>query len=341
MDGAERASYKPFHHAAHGRLASKARGGTDTLPLRDGRKEPALVAPHCPAYGRAKLLTGSISNEPPQRGDHRARRSRQDHARRPAVPPVRHLPRQPARRGAGDGFERPREGAGDHHPRQMHLGRMAAGTHINIVDTPGHADFGAEVERILSMVDGVILLVDAAEGPMPQTKFVTGKALALGLRPIVVVNKIDRPDARPAEVLDEVFELFLTPRGQRRAARFPDPLRLGPRRLCRARPTTSARATSTPLFDDHRQPRPRARRQSRRAVPDDRRPARPRPVPRPNPHRPDRERPARGQHADQGARRRRQRWSRTAARPRSSPFAASSGCRSRAPRRATSSPSPA
>jgi GTP-binding protein len=82
-------------------------------------------------------------------------------------------------------------------------------THINIVDTPGHADFGAEVERILSMVDGVILLVDAAEGPMPQTKFVTGKALALGLRPIVVVNKIDRPDARPAEVLDEVFELFL------------------------------------------------------------------------------------------------------------------------------------
>jgi GTP-binding protein len=82
-------------------------------------------------------------------------------------------------------------------------------THINIVDTPGHADFGGEVERILSMVDGVILLVDAAEGPMPQTKFVTGKALGLGLKPIVVVNKIDRPDARPAEVLDEVFELFL------------------------------------------------------------------------------------------------------------------------------------
>ena len=71
-------------------------------------------------------------------------------------------------------------------------------THINIVDTPGHADFGAEVERILSMVDGVILLVDSAEGPMPQNKFVTGKALALGLRPIDVVNKIDRPDARPA-----------------------------------------------------------------------------------------------------------------------------------------------
>src|SRR6187200_334521 len=83
------------------------------------------------------------------------------------------------------------------------------GHRINIVDTPGHADFGAEVERILSMVDGVILLVDAAEGPMPQTKFVTGKALGLGLRPIVVVNKIDRPDARPDEVLNEVFDLFV------------------------------------------------------------------------------------------------------------------------------------
>src|SRR5210317_981814 len=83
-------------------------------------------------------------------------------------------------------------------------------TRINIVDTPGHADFGAEVERILSMVDGVILLVDSAEGAMPQTKFVTGKALALGLKPIVVVNKIDRPDGRPQEVLDEVFDLFVS-----------------------------------------------------------------------------------------------------------------------------------
>ena len=85
-----------------------------------------------------------------------------------------------------------------------------AGYHINIVDTPGHADFGGEVERILSMVDGVILLVDAAEGPMPQTKFVCSKALALGLRPIVIVNKIDRPDARASEVLNEVFDLFVT-----------------------------------------------------------------------------------------------------------------------------------
>ncbi len=82
------------------------------------------------------------------------------------------------------------------------------GTRINIVDTPGHADFGGEVERILKMVDGVVLLVDAAEGPMPQTKFVTAKALALGLRPIVIINKVDRGDARPDEVLDEVFDLF-------------------------------------------------------------------------------------------------------------------------------------
>ena len=82
-------------------------------------------------------------------------------------------------------------------------------TRINIVDTPGHADFGGEVERILNMVDGVILLVDAAEGPMPQTKFVTQKALSLGLRPIVVVNKIDRPDGRPEEVYEEVFDLFV------------------------------------------------------------------------------------------------------------------------------------
>jgi len=86
---------------------------------------------------------------------------------------------------------------------------MAAnGTRINIIDTPGHADFGGEVERVLSMADGVILLTDAAEGPMPQTKFVLGKALKQGLRPIVVINKVDRPDGRAEEVVDEVFDLF-------------------------------------------------------------------------------------------------------------------------------------
>src|SRR6202162_2769377 len=82
------------------------------------------------------------------------------------------------------------------------------GVHINIVDTPGHADFGGEVERSLSMVDGVLLLVDAVEGPMPQTRFVTRKALALGLKPIVVVNKVDRPGARPDWVVNHTFDLF-------------------------------------------------------------------------------------------------------------------------------------
>jgi GTP-binding protein len=84
------------------------------------------------------------------------------------------------------------------------------GHRVNIVDTPGHADFGGEVERILGMVDGVVLLVDAAEGPMPQTKFVTSKALAMGLKPIVVLNKVDKPDAEPDRALNEVFDLFVT-----------------------------------------------------------------------------------------------------------------------------------
>jgi GTP-binding protein len=84
------------------------------------------------------------------------------------------------------------------------------GIKINIIDTPGHADFGGEVERTLRMVDGVLLLVDAAEGPLPQTKFVLKKSLDLGLKPIVVINKIDRKDARPNETLNEVFDLFVS-----------------------------------------------------------------------------------------------------------------------------------
>ena len=117
---------------------------------------------------------------------------------------------------------------------------------INIVDTPGHADFGGEVERVLQMVDGVLLLVDAFEGCMPQTRFVLKKALALGKKPLVVLNKIDRPGARPAEVVDEVLDLFieLARRGggrgagfvhragrQRRPAGVPRVLRLRPGRL--------------------------------------------------------------------------------------------------------------
>src|SRR5450432_2849589 len=83
------------------------------------------------------------------------------------------------------------------------------GTKINIIDTPGHADFGGEVERVLKLADGCLLLVDAAEGPLPQTRFVLRKAFENGLRPIVVINKIDRPDARPTEVLNAVFDLFV------------------------------------------------------------------------------------------------------------------------------------
>src|SRR5436189_1212024 len=84
-----------------------------------------------------------------------------------------------------------------------------AGTKVNIIDTPGHADFGGEVERVLKMADGALLLVDAAEGPLPQTRFVLRKAFESGLRPIVVINKIDRSDARPTDVLNAVFDLFV------------------------------------------------------------------------------------------------------------------------------------
>jgi small GTP-binding protein len=105
------------------------------------------------------------------------------------------------------------------------------GTKINIVDTPGHADFGGEVERILRMVDGVLILVDAAEGPMPQTRFVTRKALSLGLRPIVAINKIDRADAEPLRVHDEVLgcsSIWSDPRAARRTVS----LHLEPLRYC-------------------------------------------------------------------------------------------------------------
>ena len=123
------------------------------------------------------------------------------------------------------------------------------GTRINIVDTPGHADFGGEVERILNMVDGAIVLVDAAEGVLPQTKFVVGKALARGLHPIVVVNKVDRADARPDEVHTEVFDLFAALGATDEPARFPDAVRLGPAGLGGHRRWTGRARTSRALFD--------------------------------------------------------------------------------------------
>ena len=153
----------------------------------------------------------------------------------------------------------------------VHYGDML----INIVDTPGHADFGGEVERVLSMADGVVLLVDAAEGPLPQTRFVLRKAFERGLPPIVVINKIDRADARPKEVLNEVYDLFIDLDATEEQIEFPvlytsgragtastdlDGARRGPaaavrrhrRRTCRRRAATSTRRcrcwcrTSTP-----------------------------------------------------------------------------------------------
>lgn len=119
---------------------------------------------------------------------------------------------------------------------------------INIVDTPGHADFGGEVERILSMVDGVVVLVDAAEGPMPQTKFVLGKALKLGLRPIVVINKVDRPDARSEEVLEEIFDLFMALEANDDQLDFPIAYASG-RGGWAVRDLTEDRVDIAPLFD--------------------------------------------------------------------------------------------
>jgi len=123
------------------------------------------------------------------------------------------------------------------------------GTRINIVDTPGHADFGGEVERILNMVDGAVLLVDAAEGPMPQTKFVVGKALKVGLRPIVAVNKIDRPDARADEVVNEVFDLFAALDATDEQLDFPILYGSGRDGWMDANPEKPEDASLKPLFD--------------------------------------------------------------------------------------------
>jgi GTP-binding protein len=122
------------------------------------------------------------------------------------------------------------------------------GTRVNIVDTPGHADFGGEVERILSMVDGVVLLVDAAEGPLPQTKFVLGKALRLGLKPIVLINKVDRSDARAHQVHDEVFDLFSALEASDEQLDFPT-LFASARQGWAATSLEAEHKDMTPLFD--------------------------------------------------------------------------------------------
>ena len=137
------------------------------------------------------------------------------------------------------------------------------GVKINIIDTPGHADFGGEVERVLRMADGCLVLVDAAEGPMPQTRFVLSKAFECGLRPIVVINKIDRPDARSHEVVDEVLELFLQLGRRRRPGRLPLRLR---QRQARLRHDRSRQADQRHPSADGHDPRedPRPGRRCRR-----------------------------------------------------------------------------
>ena len=161
------------------------------------------------------------------------------------------------------------------------------GVKINIVDTPGHADFGGEVERILRMVDGVLILVDAAEGPMPQTRFVTRKALALGLRPIVAINKIDRSDAEPLRVHDEVLGLFIDLEATHEQLDAPFLY------------TSSRAGTATTELDaaghqpraavpGHPRPRAGAHGRSRRAVPDAGLHAGPLELPRTDRDRPDR-----------------------------------------------------
>ena len=123
-------------------------------------------------------------------------------------------------------------------------------TRINIVDTPGHADFGGEVERILNMVDGALVLVDAAEGPLPQTKFVVSKALRMGLKPIVVINKVDRSDARPVEVINEVFDLFAALDATDEQLDFPILYRIGQAQAGWPRPPEGSHDEGMkPLFD--------------------------------------------------------------------------------------------
>ena len=121
---------------------------------------------------------------------------------------------------------------------------------INLIDTPGHADFGGEVERTLQMADGALVLVDAFEGPMPQTKFVLRKAFACHIRPIVVINKIDRPDARPTEVLNEIFDTFVGAGRQRGTARFPLHFRVGQGRIRLARSDGDLGGRQAPLRHD-------------------------------------------------------------------------------------------
>ena len=210
---------------------------------------------------------------------------------------------------------------------------------INIVDTPGHADFGGEVERTLAMVDGVLLLVDASEGPLPQTRFVLRKALERRLTPLVVINKIDRPDARPQEVLNEVYDLFIDLDADEEQVEFPviyASARAGTSSMSDWR---AGRGPAAALRRD-RQQRAAAARRCRCAAADARRQPRFERLPRPHRHRPRLQR--RGSRS--GTRSRSASWTAASRRPRSPSSSPSRGCAastSPTPRPATSSAWPA
>ena len=209
---------------------------------------------------------------------------------------------------------------------------------INIVDTPGHADFGGEVERILSMVDGAIVLVDAAEGPMPQTKFVVGKALKIGLKPIVCVNKVDKPDARPSEVVNEVFDLFAALDATDEQLDFPILYGSAKQGWMATRPGRAEGGHGAAVRS--RAAACRAAEGRRRRLPHARHAARGQSLSRPHHHRPRLLRLDQDQPAGQGARPQRRARRAGPGLARSSPSAASSARRSTRRRRATSSPSP-
>ena len=175
-------------------------------------------------------------------------------------------------------------------------------TRINIVDTPGHADFGGEVERILNMVDGALVLVDAAEGPLPQTKFVVSKALKVGLKPIVVINKVDRPDARPTEVINEVFDLFAALDASEEQLDFPILYGSAKQGWMADSPDGSARRRHAAAVRPDRAPRRAADRRGR-PVPDDRHHSRSQSLSRPHHHRPHHLRLDQAEPGREGARR--------------------------------------
>ena len=227
---------------------------------------------------------------PAQRRHHRPRRSRQDHARRRAAAPERRRS-APTSGSPSAPWTTPISSASAASRFWPRTPRSTTRTLlINIVDTPGHADFGGEVERTLSMVDGVMLLVDASEGPLPQTRFVLRKALERRLPPIVVINKIDRPDARPQEVLNEVYDLFIDLDATEEQLDFPVLYTNARTGTASARPGRRRRGSAAAVRRDRRA-RAAAARQPGRAAAAARRQPRFERLRRPHRHRPHLQRP--------------------------------------------------